>query len=171
MKPDEFDILLGYVTGAHGLKGEAELKLFSELETQLGVGDQVYLFNKETNNGKLFKIENIFLKGKIRAKFENILDRTMLERMLPLEIWTKRQWFKAPKTGEYYIVDLVGINVVTVTGKNLGIIKSFYENGAQTIIVIRGDSEELEIPFVKAFIEKVDLENKLLTVKDWEVIE
>ena len=104
------------------------------------------------------------------------------------DAWGIKGWFKAlkgarvfisrssfPSTadGEYYWVDLLGLDVVNREGVALGQVKDLMSTGPQTVLVLSGapaDGDkpvERMIPFVAAFIDDVDLPARKITV-DWQ---
>jgi 16S rRNA processing protein RimM len=85
-----------------------------------------------------------------------------------------RSSFPAAKEGEYYWVDLIGLQVVNREGLDLGQVRDLMSTGPQTVLVIEAPAEgsggkpvERMIPFVGAFVDGVDIPGKRITV-DWQ---
>jgi 16S rRNA processing protein RimM len=68
--------------------------------------------------------------------------------------------------GRYYWSDLVGLAVVNAQGVVLGVVKQMSSNGAHDVMAVDGDRERL-LPFVPAYVLKVDLQAKRIEV-DWQ---
>jgi 16S rRNA processing protein RimM len=68
-------------------------------------------------------------------------------------------------------VDLIGLQVVNREGVALGQVQEMMSTGPQTVLVLAyeqdGKAQERMIPFVSAFVDKVDLPEKCITV-DWQ---
>ena len=68
--------------------------------------------------------------------------------------------------GEYYLADVLGIDVVTEDGIKVGVLKDYFETAAQTVYqVITDDGKEVLIPAIDEFVKKVDIENNTMTVR------
>jgi 16S rRNA processing protein RimM len=66
---------------------------------------------------------------------------------------------------EHYIDDLIGMQVVDVSGAVLGRLQAVYRTAAHDVYeVIRQDDRELLVPAVKERILAVDVANKVVTV-------
>jgi 16S rRNA processing protein RimM len=65
----------------------------------------------------------------------------------------------------------MGLPVVNREGVTLGTVRELLANGPQTTLVLEslenGKPVERMIPFVSAFVDKVDLPGRLITV-DWQ---
>ena len=74
-----------------------------------------------------------------------VADRNAAELLRGKEVEALREEAPAPEEGRYYIVDLVGCEVVTETGARLG---------------------EIVFPAAEGVIAAVDVENKIITVNE-----
>ena len=73
-----------------------------------------------------------------------------------------------PKRGEYYWVDLEGLEVVTTEGVALGEVSHLFATGANDVMVVKDGERERLIPFVlEQFVHEVDLDAGRITV-DWD---
>mgnify|MGYP000432144635 CR=1 FL=1 len=86
-------------------------------------------------------------------------------------IFLSRTDFPAAQDGEYYWVDLIGLEVINREGVSLGEVRDLLSTGPQTVLVLQqeqGDKPiERMIPFVAAFVDQVDLAGRRITV-DWQ---
>ncbi|PIT82677.1 ribosome maturation factor RimM [Limnohabitans sp. 15K] len=101
-------------------------------------------------------------------------DRNAAESLRGARIFIPRSSFPAAADGEYYWVDLLGLQVVNREGLDLGQVRDLMSTGPQTVLVIEAAAEveggktvERMIPFVSAFVDGVDLPGKRITV-DWQ---
>jgi len=105
---------------------------------------------------------------------QHIDDRNAAEALRGARIFVPRSHFPAAAEGEYYWVDLMGLQVINREGLNLGQVRDLMSTGPQTVLVIEaepavegGKPVERMIPFVSAFVDGVDLPGKRITV-DWQ---
>ncbi|MCE2782524.1 ribosome maturation factor RimM [Limnohabitans sp.] len=105
---------------------------------------------------------------------QGVDDRNAAESLRGARIFVPRSCFPAAADGEYYWVDLLGLQVVNREGVDLGQVRDLMSTGPQTLLVIEaaavaegGKPVERMIPFVAAFVDGVDLPGKRITV-DWQ---
>lgn len=105
-------------------------------------------------------------KGLVVA-FEGVLDRSGAEAIDGYYIGAPRERLPEPEEDEYYWGDLVGLAVQNVAGVPLGEVSGLLSTGAHDVLEVReGDTERL-IPFVAAYVLKVDMAARVIQV-DWE---
>ncbi len=102
---------------------------------------------------------------------QGIDDRDAAEALRGARIFVPRSSFPATTQDEYYWVDLIGLQVINREGVALGQVQELMSTGPQTVLVLAyeqdGKALERMIPFVSAFVDKVDLPEKRITV-DWQ---
>ena len=66
---------------------------------------------------------------------------------------------------EYFIADMIGMEVFIEDGSSFGILKDVIETGANDVYVIDGHAhEEVLIPAIKECILDVDVESQKMTI-------
>jgi 16S rRNA processing protein RimM len=102
-------------------------------------------------------------------------DRNAAEALRGARIFISRQSFPTAKDGEYYWIDLIGLAVVNREGAALGTVIDLLDTGAHCVLRVqrpdapadaKPDEAERLIPFVDAYVDKVDLTERRITV-DW----
>jgi 16S rRNA processing protein RimM len=105
------------------------------------------------------------------ASSADVPDRNAAENLKGARIFVPRSSFPTPEDGEYYWVDLIGLQVSNREGMALGVVRDLMATGPQTVLVLQaeeaGKTIERMIPFVSAFIDKVDMAARCITV-DWQ---
>ena len=101
------------------------------------------------------------------ASVREIDDRDAAEALRGARIFIARSSFPTPDAGEFYWVDLIGLEVFNRDGERLGVVSALLDNGAQSVLQIDdGDASPRLIPFVAAYVDQVDLPGRRITV-DW----
>lgn len=101
------------------------------------------------------------------ASSDVVADRNAAEGLKGARIFVPRSSFPTPGEGEYYWVDLIGLDVLNREGIELGRVTGLIETGAHCVLRIQADAAaERLIPFVAAYIDAVDLPARLVRV-DW----
>ena len=76
----------------------------------------------------------------------------------------RKNAIKLPE-GRYFIFDLIGCNVITDTGENIGKVTDVMQPGANDVYVVKNDKSEVLIPAVKSFVLDIDINKKQIIVK------
>jgi len=107
----------------------------------------------------------------IVASSEDVPDRNAAEALRGARVFVPRSSFPTAGDDEYYWVDLIGLAVVNREGVALGAVRELLASGPQTTLVLDAQEDgkpvERMVPFVSAFVDKVDLAGRLITV-DWQ---
>ena len=105
------------------------------------------------------------------ANSADIPDRNAAESLKGARIFVPRSSFPTPEEGEFYWVDLIGLQVVNREGVALGEVRDLLSTGPQTVLVLQaeegGKAVERMIPFVSVYVDKVDTQARCITV-DWQ---
>ena len=136
-------IALAAVAGAHGVKGELRLKLFSDSIESLARHENLYVGGAER---RLLAIRD---GGKTAvARFEGIADRSAAEALCGSPVEIDRSALPPLEEGEYYHADLIGLSAVDGEGNGVGTVVGVENYGAGDLLEIEaaGGKRSL-IPF------------------------
>ena len=103
------------------------------------------------------------------ASAREVADRDQAEALRGARIFVARSSFPTAAEGEFYWVDLIGLQVYNRDGALLGEVAGLLDNGAQSVLQVRSAvpaSPERLIPFVAAHVDRVDLAARRIDV-DW----
>lgn len=159
---DDF-ITMGKIVNAFGIKGWVKIK--AENPESLSKNSKLNLFiNKVWSE---YIVEKSFIQNDIlHIKFKEINDRDTALTLKGTIIGNKRSEFPNLENGEYYWVDLIGLNVYNRQDQFLGTVDSLMETGATSVLVVKNHETQHLIPFVGIYVIDVDLNNKRILV-DW----
>ena len=131
-------IVIGVITGKHGIKGLLKIKWYTETSKGLELYNPVYL-----KNGNEFNLSIMFEnKGNAICKLEGISSPEEVELLKGQELYAKRSDFPDLNNNEYYQIDLVGCKVENTEKTYIGEVTAVYDFGAGPLIEI---GEELVI--------------------------
>jgi 16S rRNA processing protein RimM len=111
----------------------------------------------------------------IVASAQDIGDRTAAEALKGARIFISRASFPTAGDGEYYWIDLIGLEVINRDGALLGRVDRMIDNGAQSVLCVvlpapegmpGTPARERLIPFVDHFVDSVDMTARRIVV-DW----
>jgi 16S rRNA processing protein RimM len=136
-------IALAAVAGAHGVKGEVRLKLFSDSVESLSRHEKLHVGGAER------RLLGIRPSGKAAvARFEGIVDRSAAEALRGSLVEVDRSALLPLEEGEYYHADLIGVPCEDRDGTPVGTVLAVENYGAGDLLEIElGDGKRSLIPF------------------------
>lgn len=154
-------VLVGVITGAHGIRGEVKLRSFTAEPEAIAAYSPL-----ETAAGRRLEIARLRAgKDGFIAALKGVNDRNGAEALRGAELFVPRDRLPEPDKGEVYLTDLVGLAVydgATLLGEVVGV-----ENfGASDLldVAIKGRKDSVYIPFAESFIAEVDAANGRIVV-------
>ncbi len=120
------------------------------------------------SNNELEIEQSYFKNGIWFVLFKNIHDRNTAETLIGSVVGVYRNQFPDTAIDEYYWVDLSGLNVINLQNECLGVIDSMMDTGANSVMVVKDETQTRLIPFVAVYVSNVDIPKKLIIV-DWGI--
>jgi 16S rRNA processing protein RimM len=170
-------IEVGRILDAWGIKGWFKVLPYSASPEALFSSKRWFLLPSEkgaktfTGPVKLAIKEAKEHSDAVVASAHDVPDRDAAEALRGARIFVARSSFPTPDPDEYYWVDLIGLDVVNREGVALGAVRELLSTGPQTVLVVgyehEGKPAERMIPFVAAYVDKVDLAARQISV-DWQ---
>ena len=157
-------LVIGKITGTHGIKGMVKVHLYSGDDRTLRASPEIVLRH---GDGRQQTLTVVGLQGRGRKTLLTIKGYSSITEALSLvggELVARRDQFPEPDEDEYYWADLVGLRVVTDDGIELGTLKEIMETGSNDVYVVQGKGKEFLIPALSDVVREVDLEAGTMTV-------
>ena len=127
-------VALAAVAGAHGVKGEVRLKLFTDSAAGLASHKHVFI------GGAEHRLTDVREGGKNAvARIKGVSDRSAAEALRGQLVEVDRADLPPLEEGEYYHADLLGLPCVDADGEPVGTVAAIENFGA-------GDLLEIELP-------------------------
>ena len=180
LPPDAVEV--GRVLGAWGVKGGIKVKAFAADPQALFSTKRWYLQPSDLLRPapplaiafflpQLLHVVQAREQGDaVVATVQEVTDRNAAEALKGARIFVPRTSFPTPGEGEFYWVDLIGLAVADSNAGALGTVVGLIETGPHCVLRIQSDdatAPECLIPFVDAYVVRVDLPGRRITV-DWE---
>lgn len=155
---------VGVISSTHGVRGE--VKVFPTT-------DDVKRFKKlkkvilDTGKEQLpLEIEGVkFFKQFVILKFRGIDNINDIEKYKGKRLLVDREHAVKLKKDEYFIADMIGMDVFTEDGELFGALKDVMETGANDVYIIEMlDGKEVLVPAIKQCILDVDIENRKMVI-------
>lgn len=160
---------VGVISSMHGVHGEvkvfpttSDIKRFKKLK-------EVYLDTKDKmNESDMIKLTLTgvkFFKQFAIVKFEGYDNPNDIEKYKGKPIYVTRENAIKLDKDEYFIADLIGVNVYNESDIEIGTVTDVIETGANDVYVIKcTDGRELLLPAIKQCILNVDIIDKKMKV-------
>ena len=153
-------IEIGKIVNTYGIKGQLKIVPYTDNIKRFEKLKKIYINEKE------YLIENVkYIKNIVILKLQGINTIEQAEEYRNLYMYIDRKdAIKLPKD-TYFIRDLIGIEVYTNDGEKLGIIDDIFKTGSNDVYVVKNSlGKQILLPAISSVIEKIDLENKKVTV-------
>ena len=142
-------VTLAAVTGAHGLKGEVRLKLFTD------TADGLKRYSSFDADGRTLTLGSVRQAGGgAIARFKEVADRTAAEALRGIALTVPREALPPLDEGEYYHADLIALPVVTPEGDSIGVVLAVENFGAGDVLDIeKNDGKSFMAPMHAVTVE------------------
>lgn len=158
------ELQVGVITQTHGIKGEVKVFPTTDDANRFKKLKEVVL---DTGKERLnMEIESVkFFKKYVIVKFKGYDPINDVEKYKNAKLWITRDKAVKLAKDEYFVADLIGIQVVTDDGEAFGVLKDVLATGANDVyIVTRPDQSEVLLPAIKECIRNIDMEQGCMTV-------
>jgi 16S rRNA processing protein RimM len=145
-------IALAAVAGAHGVKGEVRLKLFSDSAESLARHQTLFVGGAER------RLIDVREGGKTAvARFEGVSDRGSAEALRGSLVEVARDALPPLGEGEYYHADMIGLACEDHEGQPAGTVVGIENFGAGDLLEVENESGKRSlIPFRDGVADLVD---------------
>lgn len=149
---------VGVISSTHGIKGEVKVFPTTDDPMRFKKLKKVFLdTGKERLSMEILSVR--FFKQFVIVKFKGIDNINEIEKYKGSSLLVERENAVSLDADEYYIADLIGMEVFTEEGR-FGILKDVLETGANEVYVIDSDSHgEVLVPAIRECIRSVDVDS------------
>lgn len=153
-------IKVGEILTTHGIKGELKIKATGKEN-----------FNRDINyfignDYDIVKVNSVkYHKGFYLVQFKNLEDINKVLKYKSQFIYIDEKDLINLESDEYYIKDLIGLDVYDTNGLFIGKLTDILEYSANDVYIVKTDNQEIMIPAVEEFIKDIDIDNKKIVVK------
>ena len=159
-------LTVGQIVRTIGLKGEVKIYPSTHFrDTRFKKGARVFLLNEQNEIEKELTIKMHRTNGDCdNLIFEEISSIEEAEKINKKYLFVEKNQEFLGKN-EYFYSDLIGMKVDFDNGQSIGVVKAIEEYSSYATLRVKTSGKDVLIPFVKAFILSVSLEDKHITVK------
>lgn len=155
---------VGVISSTHGIRGECKVYPTTDDAGRFKKLKEVLIETKDGNVAQ--KVGQVrFFKNMVILKFRGIdtIEEMQKYKGCPLLVARKDAVKLAP--GEYFLCDLIGLEVYEENGNPLGVVKEIIRTGANDVYAVEmKNKKEVLIPNIKDCIIEVSLDKNRMTV-------
>jgi 16S rRNA processing protein RimM len=160
-------IRVGLILGAHGVHGSVKVMTLTDFPDRFDVGSELFVA------GQRRRVEA--KKGNAPSRpgaplilsLSGLDDRAAAERLEGAHLEVPEEDLHPLPAWTWYRHQLVGLDVVTAGGRDLGKLTEVMERPANDVWVAMRDSSEHLIPAIRDAVLSVDLEAGRVVIADW----
>ena len=151
---------VGKIVNTRGLRGE--VKVYPYMDEPEDFLEFEYLLIKD----KKYDIKNVkFFKNMVFVTLDGIDTIEKAETLRNSLAFVYEEDLPDLSEGEFYVKDIVGMEVFSDEGENIGIIKDVLKTGSNDVYEIgREGKKNMYIPAIKDVILNTDVENRRMTI-------
>ena len=137
---------IGQIVNTQGLKGEVRVYPFT---------DDIYRFDD---------LEEFYLGKDLETKWE--VERVKdAERLRNKFMYVSREESRELEEGEFFIADMIGMDVYTLDNTHIGTLKDVLQYAANDVYVINSnEGKEILIPAITKFVPTIDIDERKMII-------
>jgi 16S rRNA processing protein RimM len=161
-------LVVGRVGRPHGIRGELTVQVHTD-DPDLRFAAGSVLATEPADRGPLTISSSRWHSGRLLVRFAGYADRTTAEDLRgTLLVMDSAEVGPTADPDEFHDYELIGLEVVTVTGYPVGVVTDVLHQG-QNLLVVRpapdnSGCEEILVPFVAAIVPEVDVKAGRLVI-------
>lgn len=164
-------LVVGHVTKAHGTKGELFVWPLTDSPDAVFVEGMILRLGDEDGapdpSGDELVVERSrpFKRGEL-VKFEGIDDRSSADVFAGRYVLAEASALVPPEDDELYYHQLLGMNVETVDGALVGVVREVFETEPTHLLEVKSADGRLHlVPFAARIVKTIDLEGGRIVIE------
>ena len=158
---------IGQIVAPHGVRGDVRIYPDTDFPERFLHMKYAYI------DGRRYEVKTArFHKHVVLMKFAGVDDRNAAELLVHKELQVPREDLMPLKEGQYYVFDIIGIDVYDLEGRLLGKVTDVLKTGSNDVYVVNDDAgNELLLAVIPDVIRSVDIKAKKMVVNPPEWID
>ncbi|MBE5899114.1 MAG: 16S rRNA processing protein RimM [Lachnospiraceae bacterium] len=154
---------VGTIIKTHGIRGEVKVYPLTDDVNRFKKLKEVILEPEKDNI--ILEIEGVkFFKNLVILKFKGFDNINDIEMHTKKGIYVTRENAVECEEDEYFVADLIGLDVVTDENEEFGKVKDVIHTGANDVYVIDYNDKEVLVPAIKQCIKDISIKDNKMTI-------
>ncbi len=150
-------VTIGRIVALFGIRGEVKVVPQTDIPNRFNQLREVFL----GPNHQRFRVTkaSAYKENLIVLRLAGLESANAAEALIGQDITIPLAEIPALPADQYYIHDLIGLRVESITGQHLGVIADILTTGANDVYLVRetGSGREILVPAVKEVVKHVDI--------------
>jgi 16S rRNA processing protein RimM len=155
---------IGRVLKPHGVRGKIKVEYFGEDLHRFFSYREIFIEDEKSGLESYEILEVIPQPPRLILRLKGIEKIEEIEPLIGKKILIEKEALPELEEGEYYWIDLVGIEVETREGKKIGKVREIFSTGAHDVYVVEGKRGEIFLPAIEDVIQSIDLRKRVMKV-------
>lgn len=158
-------IEIGRIVRSHGLEGR--VKVLSYLESPEVLHGLPGLFvGRSVQDAVMYPLVTVKAgRDSFILQLVGVTDRDGAERLRGCSVWMPSEEMQKLPEGEYYWLEIIGLQVLTEENEILGRIEAVFPTGGNDVYVCRGGGREILLPAIGDVVRKIDTDRGVMVVR------
>jgi 16S rRNA processing protein RimM len=167
MQIHEGFIAVGKILGVFGYQGWVKVSTYSKIRNRLARVEAVYIESGTELERKILTGHQ-YHQHQLVLKFKDLDERESAREFIGSELFLpESEKIKLP-ADHFFIHDLRGLKVYDSSDHFIGLLTEVQSTGGGDLLVVQTAGNEILVPLVAEFVEKIDLEKGRVIVRLWE---
>ncbi|MBO4547878.1 MAG: 16S rRNA processing protein RimM [Abditibacteriota bacterium] len=155
------EIAIGRVLKPFGIKGDIKLGVMTDFPGRFDAGKTIRIRIDDSTVASCRIVRSAAAGPAMTLHLEGVEDRNAAEALAGCYAFVTEDELMELEDGEEYVFRLIGMQVVTTDGRQLGEITDVLQGGANDVYVIDG---RLLIPKIPECVLDIDREKRIVTI-------
>ncbi len=163
-------IVLGEITGAHGVRGEVRVRIASDSPDPLFQLESVWIGRGPSDpEARRYAVLDCALAraGQVRLRLDGISSREAVAGLVGQLITAPPSVLPDLPEGEFYWYELIGCRVESESGEWVGTVREIWETGAHDVLLVEDEQGVRRlVPTAGALMTEIDIAARRIVVVD-----
>jgi len=161
-------LLLGRVLRPHGVRGELRVNVLTSYPERIGPEMEVYLGSNPEDS--THAVRYVVRGARTHHQYlilhlEGVNDRSEADFLREQYVMVRLEDAVPLEEDEFYLFQVIGLDVYTEDGEHLGEVTEVLETGANDVYIVQGERGEILLPAIDECVLDIDIEAGKMTVR------
>ena len=157
-------MVIGRIVGAFGVHGEAKVELLTDFPDRFK-GLEHVLLGPNLEPATITAVRSH--KGRLLIRLEGVETPEAVDALRGAELAVPREEAVQLPEGHFYLEEVIGCVVESVTGLRVGEVTDVLRTGSNDVLVVGAGNDAPLIPMIRDAIADMNLRERRIVIEDW----
>lgn len=155
-RPELRYLAIGRIVRAHGVRGEVSVTILTDFPERFETIEWVFIGDEF--EAEAYRLESYrWHKQNVLLTLAGVTDRLAADKLRGQLVQVPFEEAMPLPEGDFYLFELIGLQVFTVAGEYLGVIEEILETGANDVLVVKTQAQaEILLPSIPDVVKSVE---------------